>query len=524
MDDNDDLGLTAMRRTIKSRIEEEKNKYGPEPEKGEKAPTFFFTSQCVNALDSGNGAMFAKLNRDRILYVNETDEFRFLDGHIWKRDFNHCVSLGLGVDAVREEYIRYAASIDHQILEAEKVGNTDAINHLRPQRKAVAKSIKMLNTMRGMNNCLAAAKIYEDMRVSEMALDADPYAIAFQNGYVDLRSGKFNELRPDKYFTKCCAASFEGYDCEPKLFCEIMLEIHDGRADLVEFLQRFFGMALIGIPLERKFLVLYGPGGQNGKGLYVGAVTHALGDYAGQIPSELLMAQRGPRNSAGPSPDIMALRGMRIAVASETEENGRFSAARVKWLTGGDPLVGRNPHDRYLQTFDPSHSLVLLTNHKPHVSSNDLAFWARVMLVPYFISFVDREPVSASERRARKDLTERLKLEASSILSWLIRGCLQYQAKGLFPPKLVIEGTAEYKREEDFLADFIDDCLEIDPASRERAKDLYEAFRDWYAENVSKKHIISNKKFGALLGQRFEKKKTAQANLFLGVKLRGHSL
>ena len=69
------------------------------------------------------------------------------------------------------------------------------------------------------------------------------------------------------------------------------------------------------------------------------------------------------RTSQGPSPDIMALKGLRIAFASETDEGQKFSSSTVKWLTGGDQLVGRYPHDKHPITFTLTHALFF--NNEP---------------------------------------------------------------------------------------------------------------------------------------------------------------
>ena len=39
----------------------------------------------------------------------------------------------------------------------------------------------------------------------------------------------------------------------------------------------------------------------------------------------------------------MMLKGLRIAFASETDDNRRISPSRVKWFTGNDTLTARSP-------------------------------------------------------------------------------------------------------------------------------------------------------------------------------------
>jgi len=209
----------------------------------------------------------------------------------------------------------------------------------------------------------------------------------------------------------------------------------------------------------------------------------------------------------------MALRGLRIAFASENDEGRRFSPSRVKWLSGGDTLVGRSPHDRYETHFTPTHTLILLTNHKPHAPADDFAFWERVHLIPFDLSFVNRKPVADNERPADKHLPEKLRAEASGILAWMVRGCLAWQDKGLDPPRIVRDATADYRREEDILGDFIDECCFLDPSAEIQSSKLYTAFCDWWEQNVSKK-TLSQKKFGKMMTKRFKREKKGTYKYF----------
>ena len=68
-----------------------------------------------------------------------------------------------------------------------------------------------------------------------------------------------------------------------------------------------------------------------------------LGDLQGPIQAEMLLSQARSRSSGGPSPDIMALRGRRIAWASETDEGRKMDIGKMKWLVGGDYPCGKKP-------------------------------------------------------------------------------------------------------------------------------------------------------------------------------------
>jgi len=132
----------------------------------------------------------------------------------------------------------------------------------------------------------------------------------------------------------------------------------------------------------------------------------------------------------------MALKGKRIVWASETGEGRHLNIGKVKWLTGEDTITARAPFAKRQITFSPTHTLFLLTNHKPHITADDYAIWQRVHLVPFNLSFID-EPKTEYERKRDPDLSKKLKEEASGILAWLVRGCLSWRIEGLNPPRIV---------------------------------------------------------------------------------------
>jgi len=102
-----------------------------------------------------------------------------------------------------------------------------------------------------------------------------------------------------------------------------------------------------------------------------------------------------------------------------------------------------------------------MTNYKPKADAADYAFWKRVHVVPFELSFVD-EPKAEYERKADTKLPDKLKKEAPGILAWLVQGCLDWQARGmrLEPPDTVKVATEAYQCEADDIRRFIEDkCI-----------------------------------------------------------------
>lgn len=224
-----------------------------------------------------------------------------------------------------------------------------------------------------------------------------------------------------------------------------------GDDELLRFVQRLLGCALAGLVHEHVLPIFWGSG-RNGKGTLLEVVAGVLGpELAVPVPADALMEQR--KGSDGPQPYLYALRGKRLAWASESNEGRRVDAALVKQLTGGDLLHVRTLHGKPVM-FEPTHLLLLLTNHKPHLAADDPAVWERVLLVPFTERFV-AEP-GAGEKQREAGLKEALLAEGAEILAWLVRGCMGWQMLGgLRPPAVVKAATAAYREEEDDLKPFL---------------------------------------------------------------------
>jgi putative DNA primase/helicase len=175
-----------------------------------------------------------------------------------------------------------------------------------------------------------------------------------------------------------------------------------------------------------------------------------------------------------------------------------LNAAKLKELCGGDTLNARAPYGKRPVQFSPTHLLFLLTNERPVAPANDDALWERIHLIPFNIRFVDN-PHGPNERKADHDLLEKLKAEASGILAWLVRGCLQFQAIGLNPPDSVRFATSEYRTYEDDIGRFILEKCVCRNDEFEKISDIYHEYSLWYELSGLPGKAISLKKLSQRL-------------------------
>jgi putative DNA primase/helicase len=349
-------------------------------------------------------------------------------------------------------------------------------------------------------------------------LDRDPWLFNCPNGTLDLRTGELRQHRREDLITKLCPTEYDaGAPCPNWL--AFLDAIFRGDEYLILFVQRLLGYCLTGDVREQVLPIFWG-GGANGKSTLVNAVLATMGpDFAMKAPPDLLMQSRGERHPT----ELAALFGKRLAVVSETNQGRRLNEALVKDLTGGEPITARRMREDFW-TFTATHKAVLLTNHRPQVSGTDHAIWRRLPLVPFEERFwnpddsADADKHLDPELRQDKTLGDKLAAEAPGILTWMVRGCLGWQAEGLTWPDKVRVATAAYREAEDVLARFIADRCLTGAGMACRASALYAAYKGW-AEGGNE-DVLNQRRFGDAMGERGFEKYTSNGVRYRGIALR----
>ena len=274
--------------------------------------------------------------------------------------------------------------------------------------------------------------------------DADPWLLNTPDGVVDLRTGKLRPHSSGDYMTKITAVG-PGGDC-PR-FKQFMREIMAGDEEMVAFVQRVLGYCLTGDISEEVIFFLYGTG-QNGKGVLTSTVEWIMADYCKSAGDEVFTETRNDRHST----EIARLNGARMVLVAEVEEGKRWAEAKLKKMTGGDTLTARFMRQDDFE-FKPQFKPLISANHKPQLRSVDVAMRRRLHLIPFLVTI-------PPEKRDN-ELKAKLKDEGPGILQWLIEGCLEYQRIGLAPPASVVDATDEYFKNEDNIANWIDERCEV---------------------------------------------------------------
>ncbi|MDB5346820.1 MAG: hypothetical protein JWP89_5197 [Schlesneria sp.] len=327
----------------------------------------------------------------------------------------------------------------------------------------------------GIRNMLALAA--SEVAISPDEMDTNPWLLNCPNGTVDLRTGQLRGHRREDCLTKLCPTAFD--PSASSVSWEHFLQSVFPDDGIAEFVQRFFGYSLTGDVREQLVAIFHG-GGSNGKSTLLTAIQNVLGsEYSAAAPEALLMAKKFDSHPT----DKATLFGRRLIVAQETDRGRKLDEATVKRLTGGDRISARRMKEDFWD-FSPTHKIVQSTNYLPIITGDDHAMWRRLALVPFRQQFwnADNGETGPEMLRQDKQLPDKLRAESEGILAWMVRGCLEWRARGIQIPDKVQFATREYRQEQDVLGRFVDErCAKVGSASVKFA-DLYRSLVMWGEE------------------------------------------
>ncbi len=401
------------------------------------------------------------------------------DGARWARDPNgEAVRAAVGI--VRDAY-RDLPDLDRQ------------------SKQELLQDIHKCESANGMAGLLQLAGNLLPLAVSVDQLDGDPFLFNTKNGTFDLRTGELRRHDPADLLTKVAAAEYDPL-ARSETF-DRFLEVIQPDPVVRAFLARLFGHTLLGTVREHVLPILTGTG-SNGKSTLVETVQDTLGDYAISAEPDLLV-ERGTTHTTGQA-DLL---GVRLAVCAETDKGRRLAAATVKRLTGGDKIRARRMRQDNIE-FAASHSVVMVTNHKPAVAGDDPALWRRLRVVPFDV--VVPNP--------NKRLKEQLAADLPAVLAWLIGGYRDWHRNGLDEPEVVVNATDAYRAGSDALGRFIDERCIASTMARVKARELFGAWSAWC--HVNGEEAGTEKAFAEAMTLRgYEKKKSDGTMTYRGLFL-----
>ncbi|MFZ2388026.1 MAG: phage/plasmid primase, P4 family [Polaromonas sp.] len=462
--------------------------------------------------DAGNVNALACITKGDLRYAHERGLWLHWDGNRWQEDpaATQPTQAALKVAAGHKDK---AKSMEAKAAEATTTAETKQYQKLADTYKTFSNYCR---SRRGIDAMLALATRDPRFVIFQASLDRDIYLLGVQNGVVDLRTGHLRETARDDFITKQSPYTYRPDATAPR-FLQFVNEItsrpiDDGdsigliqyqpRPELARYLQNALGYMLTGSALEHKMFIASG-GGANGKSIMFDLATQIMGDYAGSIPAESLMASARGDDAERPTPFARSVAGKRMIVTSEAKEGQKLNAALVKRQTGDATLTARGMRENAV-TFSVTHKIVLLTNHSPELDHADDATKGRLHCIPYDRTW-NRPGVPNRNPRLEdgdKHLMEKLKAESEGVLAWLVRGAVTYSRDGLEPPPDVADMTNAYLAEQDSFGRWLSEMETCEVKQGLGASTLFEMFRSWCDINGASLSPSTSTAFGRTASNR----------------------
>lgn len=343
--------------------------------------------------------------------------------------------------------------------------------------------------------------------------DRDPWLWNCQNGTLNLQTGEFYEPRRSDLLMQVAPFRFNKHATCPefmKFLRSIMIsDTGQSDEDLVAYMQRLLGYCLTGVVTEHILPILYGSGA-NGKGTLIRLLERVFGrsegGYAVKANKSLVMA--GPQSKHLESVQLFR---KRLVSIEETGQGKVLDEATVKQLTGGDTITARRHYENFW-SFEPTHKLLLATNHRPQVDGTDHGIWRRLRLIPF----------NRQIEKADPEIEDRLAKEIPGVFNWLFTGLQEYLTDGLQDPQSVLVATSEYRAEMDQVADWIADHCVLERGVKTPVGELYDSYLSTvYVSRRQGQEPLSKVEFGRELGRKgFATKPVAGVRYRIGIRLR----
>ena len=345
------------------------------------------------------------------------------------------------------------------------------------------------------------------VEIDQASLDKDENLFNCPDGTYDLRVGMAGrkEHEAEDLITKITpyAPGDEGED----LWLDTVNKVFQCDTELIEYVQRIVGMAAVGGVYQEALIIAYGDG-SNGKSTFWNSIAGAMGTYGGMISADVLTV--GCKRNV--KPELAEVKGKRILIAAELEEGTRLSTSIVKQLCSTDQIEGEKKYKDPFK-FDPSHMLVLYTNHLPKVGAMDTGIWRRLIVIPF------NAKIGGGKTDVKNYSKFLLKNAGPAITKWIIEGAQKaiQDNFNLTLPACVQEAIRKYRADNDWLTHFLEECYVVEDSAEAKSGEVWDSYKAFCARTGD--FVRSTTEFYTALENRgFGRVKRKKGRFILGLK------
>lgn len=330
----------------------------------------------------------------------------------------------------------------------------------------------------------------------------NPYLVNVRNGLLDIRDMSFKEHTPSYLSTVQLNVEYNPQvDCPQ--FKKFLNEVLDCK--LIPLVQEIVGYLLTTNTASQKAFVFWGPA-RTGKSTLLWVVEY------------LLLGKKNvsniPWQEIGDKFKTAELLGKLANVFSDLPSKSIDDTGIFKVVTGEDYLMAEKKNKNPFK-FKPFARLVFSCNELPrnYVDRTE-GFYRRLIIVPF-----NRQ---IEKSKIDKALKYKFQREKEGILNWALEGLKRlYENNFEFSENELTDGVKkEYKRENNNVISFVEECCEIDSLFSCSRIEIYEAYKEFCVEAGLK--ALSQIKFNKELEGNFNitRSRSGKLRLWNGVRIK----
>jgi putative DNA primase/helicase len=303
------------------------------------------------------------------------------------------------------------------------------------------------------------------MAVKSNIFDKNGMIINLQNGIYDLNTFELRPHNPSQYLSKIANVNYEDSKCARWL--KFINEFTCGDQELSIYLQKLCGLCLTDDVSMQALHVLHGSGA-NGKSLFLKIISIILGDYMTLMSSDFLLAKAKDSKL-----ETTNLQGVRLAIINELPENGVLYDNRVKELIGNGQIKARGHYENF-SIIRETYKILIASNYRPIIKGQDDGIWRRLRIIACELSLTDNQKDHYLEKSLVKEI--------DGIFIWMLEGLKMFKNEGLDMTSRMYEDVQQFKKSEDMIGRFIDECLHKSIDNRVSSKKIYEIYCEWHGK------------------------------------------
>ncbi len=427
--------------------------------------------------DLGNARRMVDLYADRLRWVFEAKDWTVYRDGAWRLE-GPGAALGLVQEMVESLVDREAV-----LYSDEPSGDKGDKPSQRDQFIKWARAQQMSGRI---DACVRQSSGRPEFRVTREAFDQVPLGdipadmlLNCGNGVIDLSTGALHPHDPELLMMQQTPVEYDPHATAP--MWEAYLARVQPDPEIRAYLQRCVGYSLTGSMAEQALFVHYGPGGSNGKSVFVKIADAIGGTYAQTTSPATLLSKR---EDGGHSTGVARMAGARLVFATETGNDKALDEELVKRLTGGEKVTARHLFEREFD-FIPTGKVHLATNHVIDLPTGGDAMARRLRYIEW------AQKITEGEKD--QHLADRIiATELPGVLAWAVRGAMEWTRIGLAPPASARNYTAQRIADTDPLGRFLAEHTEKTETTLEGQTptvSLHNAYTTWaWANRVERSY------------------------------------